>query len=40
MRNAHKMLVGCLTGKDHLEGLAVDEKIILKYILRKEGGRM
>jgi len=35
MRNAYKILVGNLKGRDHLEYLGVDGKIILEQILAK-----
>jgi hypothetical protein len=31
MRNAYKILVGCLKGRDHFEDLDVDGTIILKH---------
>jgi hypothetical protein len=34
MRNAYKILVGKLEGRDYLEGLGIDGKIILEWILR------
>jgi hypothetical protein len=34
-RNAYKILVGNLKGRDHLEYLGVDGKIILEQILAK-----
>jgi len=38
MRNRCRHLVGKYDVKGHLEDLEVDERIILKCILRKEGG--
>jgi hypothetical protein len=38
MQNGCKHLVGKYDVKDHLEDLEVDGRIILKCILRKEGG--
>jgi hypothetical protein len=35
VRNAHKGLVGMPEAKRSLEDLGVDERIILKWILRK-----
>jgi hypothetical protein len=35
MRSAHKMMVGNLKGRDHLTGVGVDGRIILKWISRK-----
>jgi len=29
-----------LTGRDHAEGVGVDAKVILKWIGRKQGGKM
>jgi hypothetical protein len=40
MRNAFKILVDNLKGRDHLEDLAVDGRIILKWILNKWGRRV
>jgi hypothetical protein len=34
------MLVGKPEGKDHSEDLSADRRIILKWILKKEVGRM
>jgi hypothetical protein len=35
MRNAYKIWLESLTGRDHLEDLSIDEKIVLKWILGK-----
>jgi hypothetical protein len=35
VRNVYKILVGKLKGRDHLEHLGVDERIILECILEK-----
>jgi hypothetical protein len=35
IRNGNKILIGNLKGRDHLEDLDVDGKIILEYILWK-----
>jgi hypothetical protein len=35
MRNAYKILDVKLKGRDHLEGLGVDGRIILEWILGK-----
>jgi hypothetical protein len=35
MRNAYKILVGKLKGKDHTEDLGIGERMILEWILRK-----
>jgi len=40
MRNAHKVLVGNLKGRDDLEDLDVDGRIILEWMLRKQGRNM
>lgn len=40
IRNAHRVLVGKLEGKDHSEGLSVDERIILRWSLQKFHGRV
>jgi hypothetical protein len=40
IRNAYNILVGKPEGKNHLEDLDVDGKIILEWILRKQGGRV
>jgi hypothetical protein len=34
-RNAYRGLVGKLEGKNHLEDLGLDERIILKWTLKK-----
>jgi hypothetical protein len=34
-RNAYRILVGSLKGRDHLEDAGVDERIILKWIFSK-----
>jgi hypothetical protein len=36
-RNAYRILVGNPNVRDHLETVGVDESIILKLILKKEG---
>jgi hypothetical protein len=33
-RGAYRVLVGKPEGKNHLEGLGIHERIILKYILK------
>jgi hypothetical protein len=38
--NAYNILVGKPEGKDNLEDLRVDGKVILKWTLRKLGGKM
>jgi hypothetical protein len=38
MRNAYKILVIQLKGKDHSEDLGIYGKIMLKWILGKQGG--
>jgi len=35
MRNAHKILVGKLKGRDHSENLGVDGKMTLDWTLEK-----
>jgi len=35
MTNAYSILIGNLKGKDHLEDLGVDRKLILEFILGK-----
>jgi hypothetical protein len=40
VRNAHIILVGSLKEGDHLEDLGLDGRIILKWILRKQGWRV
>jgi hypothetical protein len=35
-----KFVVDSLNGRDHSENLGADGRIILKLILRKEGGRV
>jgi hypothetical protein len=37
IRNAYKDFVESLQGRDHLEGLSIDQRIILKWILGKSG---
>jgi hypothetical protein len=37
-RNAHSIFVGKPEGKNHLEDTGVDGKIILEWILVKQGG--
>jgi hypothetical protein len=39
-RNAYKILFKNLKGRDHLEDLGVDRRVILKWILRKESGKV
>jgi hypothetical protein len=39
MRNAYTILVGKPEGRDHSEDLGVDEKIILEWIVGKNGGK-
>ena len=38
-RNAYIVLVGNVFERDHLEDLGVDDRIILKWILKMLGGR-
>jgi hypothetical protein len=40
MRNVHKMLVGNQKGRDNLEYICTEERIILEWILGKYGGRV
>jgi hypothetical protein len=40
MRNAYKILVGNLKGRDYSEDLGVDRKILLQWILGKQGGKV
>jgi hypothetical protein len=40
MRNVYVTLVGSLKGRDHAEDLGVDGKIILEFILGKQGGKV
>jgi hypothetical protein len=39
-RNVYKILVGKLKGRDHLQERGTDVRIILEWILRKQGGRV
>lgn len=39
-RNSCRVLEGSLKERNHLEGLQVDEKIILICLFKKYGGRM
>jgi hypothetical protein len=39
MRNAYKVCWGNLKGRDHLEDMGLDEKMILEWILEKQGGK-
>jgi hypothetical protein len=39
-RNAYNILLENLKGRDHLEDLGVYGKIILEWILRKQGGKV
>jgi hypothetical protein len=36
MRNAYEIFVRKLKGRDHLEDLVVNERIILKWVLNKQ----
>jgi hypothetical protein len=38
--DAYKILIRKPEGRDHLEDLGVDEKIILELILVKQGGKV
>jgi hypothetical protein len=40
MRNAHKILVGNLNGRNHAEDLGLDGKIILQWIFEKYVGKV
>jgi hypothetical protein len=40
IRNTHSIVVGKLVGKNHSEGLGVDGKIILEWILWKYGVKL
>jgi hypothetical protein len=40
MRNAYKIWAGNLKGRDHLEVLGVDGKILLEWILGKHDGKV
>jgi hypothetical protein len=40
MRNAYNILVGKPKGKNHLEDIVVDEKIILEWIFGKLDGKV
>jgi hypothetical protein len=40
MRNAYKGFVGKPEGKDHLEDLVLDGRIIVKCTLEKWGGKV
>jgi hypothetical protein len=40
MRNAYQVLVGNVKKRGHFEGLDVDGRGILKFILKKQGGSM
>jgi hypothetical protein len=40
MRNAYKILVGNLKGRHHSEDVGVDEKIILEWLLGKQGEKL
>jgi hypothetical protein len=34
MKNAHKILIGNLNGRNHFRGMGVDGRIILKWIMK------
>jgi hypothetical protein len=40
LKKAHQVLVGKLQGRNHLEDLEVDGRIILKWMLDKYGVRV
>jgi len=40
LRNAFATVVGKLKGRDHAGNLDVDGRIILEWILGKEGGKL
>jgi hypothetical protein len=40
VRNAYIFWLEDLKGRDHYEDLGVDRKIILEWMLGKQGGRM
>jgi hypothetical protein len=40
MRNAYRILVGNVNGRDHSEDLGVDGKIMLEWILGKSCGKV
>jgi hypothetical protein len=40
MKNAYKILISHLKGRDHLEVLGVTESVTLKCVENKQGGRV
>jgi hypothetical protein len=40
MRNAHNFLSKSQRGADHSEDLGVEERIVLKWMLEKQGGKV
>jgi hypothetical protein len=40
IRNAYKILVGYLKERGHLKDVGLDGRIILQWILEKQGGKL
>jgi hypothetical protein len=40
VRNAHNILVGNMKGRDYVEDLSIDGRIILEWVFRKWGGKV